>query len=511
MSPTTSTDKLDYTLYLVTNSDIVPEGLNFYEQVEKALQNGVTIVQLREKNMDTDAFIDRAQKVHEITKKYNVPLIINDRVDVALAIDAEGVHVGQDDMSFEKVRQCIGIDKILGVTVNNEQHAIEAIKSNVKIDYLGIGSAYSTKTKKLTKPVLGPEGIKKILKILHDSKPEMKSVIIGGLNKYNITKTLNQCKFKNFVTNGVSVVSCIMASHDASLATRETLKSIQLAYQNENVIKMYKHPNIKNEKPLIHFVTNAVAKHFSANICIAVGGSPIMSENSQEFKYFAKIPKISFCMNTGTMLEGSVDIYKRAISEYNEQMIPIVYDPVACGATKPRRDIAKMLISHGRFSVIKGNMAEICSLAGMNGAIMRGVDSDMNLDDSKIIDLLSKFAVEMQSVIVMTGEKDFIIDGIIPTNKPRVCCISGGHALMGKITASGCALGGVIASYVAVSSYFNTFEATIDSVALYKEAGYLAGNKSKGPGSFLENFIDELYELSNKPYKISYTTIDRQF
>ncbi|GMM35214.1 bifunctional hydroxyethylthiazole kinase/thiamine-phosphate diphosphorylase [Saccharomycopsis crataegensis] len=510
MSLTIDKNTIDYSLYLVTNSEIVPESLDFYDQVEKALQNGVTIVQLREKNLDTDHFIDRARKLHQITKKYNVPLLINDRIDVALAIDAEGVHVGQDDMAAEEAREKIGQDKILGVTVNNERDAMAAIKSTARIDYLGIGSAYSTTTKEMTKPILGPGGIKKILEVLHDGKPEMKSVIIGGLNKYNITRTLNECRYKDFCTNGAAVVSCIMASHDASLATKETLRSINLAYDNEEALHPYKHPNIVQEKPLTHFITNAVAKYFSANVCIAIGGSPIMSELSEEFSFFAKISKGSLCMNTGTMSNASIHMYKKAISEYNAHMVPIIYDPVACGATQPRREIAKMMIEHGRYSVIKGNMAEICSLAGANGVTMRGVDSDLNLNDLEIVDILSKLAVKTQAVIVMTGKKDIIVDGIIPTKKPRVCFISGGHELMGKITASGCALGGVIASYLAVCSYFHTFEAAIDAVALYKEAGYLAGQQSKGPGTFLANFTDELYELSRKPYRLLSTNIIRE-
>lgn len=91
--------KVNYSLYLVTDSNLVPKGSDLFTQVEKAISGGnVTIVQLREKDIDTGDFTERARKLHEITKKYNVPLIINDRVDVAVAIDAEGIHVGQDDM-----------------------------------------------------------------------------------------------------------------------------------------------------------------------------------------------------------------------------------------------------------------------------------------------------------------------------------------------------------------------------------------------------------------------------
>lgn len=97
--------KVDYSLYLVTDSTMIPEGSDLFTHVEKAVSNGaVTIVQLREKDIETRDFVEKARKLHAITKKYNVPLIINDRVDVALAIDAEGVHVGQDDLGKPSIR-----------------------------------------------------------------------------------------------------------------------------------------------------------------------------------------------------------------------------------------------------------------------------------------------------------------------------------------------------------------------------------------------------------------------
>jgi thiamine-phosphate diphosphorylase/hydroxyethylthiazole kinase len=157
--------EVDYTLYLVTERSLLPEGYEFFDHLESCLKGGVTLVQLREKSLDTRPFIELARKTKEITQKYNVPLIINDRVDVALAVDAEGVHVGQDDMTLAQVRNFIGPNKIIGVSVNNVQEAQDAISGGA--DYLGIGAVWFTSTKKLSKKPLGVDGVQS--KQLHRS------------------------------------------------------------------------------------------------------------------------------------------------------------------------------------------------------------------------------------------------------------------------------------------------------------------------------------------------------
>ena len=496
--------KIDYSLYLVTNNEMVPEGLDIYTQVEKSLKNGVTIVQLREKDLDTGEFIKRAEKIHQLTKKYNVPLIINDRIDVALAIDAEGVHVGQDDMDPALVRKMIGNDKILGVSTRCEEELMGVINSEALIDYVGIGTVYSTKTKNVKRPPLNIGGLQNLLKFISKRKPQLRSVIIGGLNKTNIPITLANCAYKGFNTDGVAVVSCIMAQSDAALETKETLIAVKLGFGK--VTPGYRHNESKVS--MVHFITNGVVKNMSANVCIAVGGSPIMSELSEEFDEFAKFPNIGLVLNTGTPTSSTVDMYIDAIKAYNKNMRPIVYDPVGCGASKARRDIMNKLLNVGSFTVIKGNMSEICCVAGVDGSSMRGVDSTMDLDLESSVKILCKLARERECVIVMTGKIDIIVDGITPRKKLNYCIIKGGDDYMSKITGSGCSLGGVIATLVSSTSYFNAYEATIRAVSMYKEAGFIASKQSKGPGSFNVNFIDALYEIS-KSKEFSSTTISR--
>jgi thiamine-phosphate diphosphorylase/hydroxyethylthiazole kinase len=487
-------DKVDYSLYLVTNNELIPEGLNFFEQIEKALQNGVTVVQLREKDMDTGNFIKRAAELHKLTQKYNVPLIINDRVDVAMAIDAEGVHVGQDDMDPAAVRKMIGNDKILGLSTRNEEELLYALDSDILIDYVGIGAVFSTSTKNVKIPPLGIEGVKNLLELIQMRKPGLKSVLIGGLNKYNIPSTLSNCHYDGFNTSGIAVVSCIMAQRNAALESKETLDSINFGFNKLQCIEFPQNPR----SSIVHFITNSVAKHFSANVCIAVGGSPIMSELSDEFSDFAGFPNEGLVLNTGTPDPKSIQIYKDAIKIYNHNMRPIVYDPVGCGATNARRQLTKELLSIGHFTVIKGNLAEMATIAGMEGSSMNGVDSNMELDIAKAVQVFRELALEKKSIIVVTGEVDIIVDGISLSNniKPNAVTIKGGNKLMAEITASGCSLAGVIARYVSAVPYLSSFDATVKAVSLFKEAGFRAAAISRGPGSFMTNFFDELYELS---------------
>lgn len=137
--------KLDLTLYLVTDS--TPEILDnkdICHVVEEAIKGGVTLVQYRDKHADTGVLISTAAKLHTITQKHNVPLLINDRLDVCLAVGAEGVHIGQDDMSIAEARKLLPETAIIGVTASSIEEAENAINSGA--DYLGIGTMFATPT-----------------------------------------------------------------------------------------------------------------------------------------------------------------------------------------------------------------------------------------------------------------------------------------------------------------------------------------------------------------------------
>lgn len=198
--------KFDSTLYFITDSTGLDEEV-FLKKVESALQGGVTLMQIREKNKSTREYIDLATKVHELSKKYNVPLIIDDRLDVAMAIDAEGVHLGQSDMPIKTARKLFGEDKIIGATTKTVEQAKEAYEQSA--DYLGVGAIYPTTTK--VKTVLtSTETLDAICKTV-----PIPVNAIGGLNKDNIDV------LKGISISGICVVSAIMKAECPEKAARE--------------------------------------------------------------------------------------------------------------------------------------------------------------------------------------------------------------------------------------------------------------------------------------------------
>lgn len=189
---------LDLSLYLVTdNSD---DEEKFLRTIEQAIQGGTTVVQIREKTADTLDFYNLALKVKDITSKYDVPLIINDRVDVALAIDADGVHVGQSDMPCDITRELIGEDKILGVSAHTIEEAQKAEKDGA--DYIGSGAVFPTSTKSDANHVTKEE-LNEIV-----SSIEIPVVAIGGISEENAHE------LKDTGIAGLSVVSAIMSSEN---------------------------------------------------------------------------------------------------------------------------------------------------------------------------------------------------------------------------------------------------------------------------------------------------------
>lgn len=186
-------------LYLVTDSDLL-KGRDFYKCIEDAIKAGVTMVQLREKDADGKEFLKKARKLRELTKKYNVSFIINDRIDIALLVDADGVHVGQSDIDAVSVRRLIGEDKIIGVSARTVEEARQAKKDGA--DYLGIGSMFSTNTKLDAKQV-SFNTLNEIIKEVN-----LPFVLIGGISLENVHK------LRTFNPDGYALVSGILSATD---------------------------------------------------------------------------------------------------------------------------------------------------------------------------------------------------------------------------------------------------------------------------------------------------------
>ena len=206
--------KIDTTMYFITDSTFCGEE-EFLRRVEDALRGGVTLLQLREKNKTTREYIDLAEKVHALTVKYNVPLIIDDRIDVAMAVGAEGVHLGQSDMPVATARKILGDDIIIGATTKTVPKALEAYEQGA--DYLGVGAIYPTTTK--VKTVL--TSVETLADICHAVPIPVNA--IGGLNKDNIDV------LKDADIAGICVVSAIMKAdspYDATIELIEAAKEI---------------------------------------------------------------------------------------------------------------------------------------------------------------------------------------------------------------------------------------------------------------------------------------------
>lgn len=202
--------RFDTTLYFITDSTLY-ETDEFLRRVRLALEGGVTLVQLREKNRTTKEYIDLAIAVHNITKEFKVPLIIDDRIDVMLAVDAEGVHVGAEDMPVELARKVIGEGKILGATAKTVEAAEKAFNDGA--DYLGVGAIYPTTTK--VKTVLTSTAT---LDAITKAVP-IKVNAIGGLNSANLGV------LKGIDIDGICAVSAIMKADDPKAAAIELRKA----------------------------------------------------------------------------------------------------------------------------------------------------------------------------------------------------------------------------------------------------------------------------------------------
>jgi thiamine-phosphate pyrophosphorylase len=200
-----SETKVDYRLYLVTDRELLGDR-DLEDSIELAIQGGVTLVQLREKSVSTLKFLQLAIKLKEITSRYHIPLIINDRLDIALAVDADGLHVGQDDLPMLKARELFP-NKIIGVSASTLEEALLAQQQGA--DYIGVGAIYSTLTK-TDAPDVSLDQLELIKKSVR-----IPVVAIGGINRTNLQQVMATG------IDGVSVVSAVLAQENILEAAKQ--------------------------------------------------------------------------------------------------------------------------------------------------------------------------------------------------------------------------------------------------------------------------------------------------
>ena len=199
-------DKKYMHLYAVTDRAWTGNK-TLYEQIKEALENGVTCVQLREKNLDEASFIEEAKKICVLCRQYNTPFIVNDNVNVAIASNADGIHIGQEDMGLKDVRKIVGENMIIGISAHTVEEAKFAQENGA--DYIGIGAVFETSTKNDV-DVIPYEKVKSICDAV-----DIPKVAIGGINAENILK------LKGSGIDGVAVVSAIFGAKDIGKATKE--------------------------------------------------------------------------------------------------------------------------------------------------------------------------------------------------------------------------------------------------------------------------------------------------
>lgn len=207
--------KIDYTLYLVTDRDLMSTK-DLETAVEKAIDGGVTMVQLREKSASSRQFYEQAVYIKKITDYYGIPLIINDRIDIALSVNATGVHIGQSDIPASVARKIIGKDMILGVSASSVREALQA--QNDGADYLGVGAMFPTGTKTDAQTV-SMEELRQIRQAV-----SLPIVVIGGINRENAAS------FRDTGIDGLAVVSAIISQPDIKAAAGELKRLFRKGY-----------------------------------------------------------------------------------------------------------------------------------------------------------------------------------------------------------------------------------------------------------------------------------------
>jgi thiamine-phosphate diphosphorylase/hydroxyethylthiazole kinase len=490
------------------------------------VRTGVTIVQYRDKTSDTGHLISIAKQLHEKCKAHKIPFLINDRIDVALAVGCEGVHIGQDDMNASEARQILGKDAIIGVTVSSIEEARKAVEDGA--DYLGIGTLYATNTKKNTKDIIGVNGIRKILRYLdqgNEAERNVKTVCIGGVNSSNLQRIVHQLHAPSTPSthpkaiNGVAVVSAIIGAPDPKAASahlsklsktgppftsQSTAPHFWLEKDSEEISHLLSQAakatkNVRQQSPLSHNMTNLVVQNFAANIALAVGASPIMANYGDEAKDLSALGG-ALVVNMGTVTPDGLLNYKKAITAYNLSGGPIVLDPVGAGATSVRRAALSELMSIGYFDLIKGNEREILAVARSSGfevsdtSQQRGVDSGDSLFSlEQRAYIVSRLALRERNVVLMTGATDVVSDGI------RTYVVENGHEYLGAITGSGCTLGTTLSAYLAANQG-DKLHAAVAGMLHYEIAAEEAAKREdvKGPGTFVPAFIDELWRMGKE-------------
>jgi hydroxyethylthiazole kinase len=247
---------------------------------------------------------------------------------------------------------------------------------------------------------------------------------------------------------------------------------------------------VREKKPLVHHITNYVTVNDCANIVLALGGSPVMADAIEEVEEMVSIAS-ALVINIGTLNSTKVEAMLKAGKRANEIGIPVVLDPVGVGATPYRKEAALKLLKEIKFSVVRGNLAEIKTLSGMN-ALLKGVDSEEAVSDD-VKSIAKNLAAKLKSIIVISGEVDYVSDGM------KVISIKNGHRMLTDVTGTGCMSTSLIGVYCGITKdYFAASTAGIMTMGIAGEIAFERLSDDQGSGSFKVNLVDAIYKFSKK-------------
>ncbi|GAC71850.1 hypothetical protein PANT_5d00102 [Moesziomyces antarcticus T-34] len=541
--------KVDYSVYLVTGRELLPPGVDYYESLERCLAHGhVTVVQIREKDAETKDFLEIAKRSLAICDKYKVPMLINDNLSVCLSLpERVGLHIGQEDIPVSEARRILGPKRLLGLSIKSRKQAIRAADDRI-VDYVGVGPCYGTQSKAgITEDkVIGISGAQKIVAELARGTRRMPCVLIGGLNQKTAARTLFGVTSKANAPDGIAVISAIVARTDSDKAAEELAHIVRTYnagheacaslfasrgvpdafalpravtggahdakwYTNAAADLLSLHRQGVHGPPLIQTITSHVSSTMSANLALAFSASPIMSHEAAEAADLSRAVG-ALVLNIGTISPASREGMYVAGTSANRNLKPVVLDPVGGGATQFRKDVVRGILNHTQVTLLKGNAAELASIAGKSDEVQsRGVDSGAGqLKDP--VGLVRHLARTERCLVLLSGKTDYLTDG------ETVIASTNGHPLLGAITGSGCALGVTVATGLAaacnkakdeepVISLGNTMVAhgKVDLLvgALMGLLGMtIASEKAarrddvKGPGTFIAALQDELAAVS---------------
>jgi thiamine-phosphate diphosphorylase/hydroxyethylthiazole kinase len=435
--------------------------------IQQAVAGGTTMVQIREKKKSTSQFIKEARELKALLRGSDVPLIINDRIDVALACDADGVHVGQTDMGVKDARKILGPNKIIGCTVSNPHQAKLALLQGA--DYLGTDAIYMT----ATKPESNPLGLS-IFKEICDST-SLPVVAIGGVNRNNAKSCLNAgaaglaacASILDPQANGGSITEACKELRRLVDLSRPRY-SEELARVASNVIHV-----VRAKNPLIVHITNTVTINDVANVTLLCGASPVMAQENTEMVERAD----ALVLNMGTLDNNQIETMISCGRVANKRGIPVVFDPVGAGATPYRTAAAKRILASIHVDILRGNASEIAALADLP-ASTRGVDSGVVRDKHAALKALAS----KDRIVVMTGKIDLLSDGQV------VHEVHNNSAWLQTVTGTGCMLTAVLGAFS--TAQFSHLETCTAALAYFAAAAeHAEKGKPFGPATFKQFFF----------------------